>query len=68
MNDSDIGYDFEWNQKPDLTKHIGWVRVHPNGKAERFETWEETLHSSGGSLMSEEYYQTNYKHLNIKTL
>lgn len=67
MNDSDVGYDAEWNgwKRPDLTNELGWVRVYPNGLVEKFQTWNEALKSSGGSLMSEEYYNTEYKNLKI---
>lgn len=71
MNDSDVGYDFEWNgwnKRPDLTKQKGWVRVLPDGQVKIYETWEEILNSEteSGNTMTSEFYETNYKQLKEK--
>jgi hypothetical protein len=71
MNDSDVGYDLEWNgwnKRPDLTNHIGWVRVFSNGQVQQYQTWEELMNSDSynGNVMTSEFYETKYKQLNQK--
>lgn len=67
MNDSDLGYDYEWMEKPQLTNEKGWVIVR--GKdVFQYETWNEAVTINqmlGGSLMSKNYYEYHYK--DIKT-
>lgn len=61
MNDSDLGYDYEWS-RPQLTNEKGWVIVR--GKdVFHYETWNEAVTINqmlGGSLMSKNYYENHY--------
>ena len=61
MNDSDLGYDYEWS-RPQLTNEKGWVIVR--GKdVFHYETWNEAVTVNqllGGSLMSKTYYEYHY--------
>ena len=68
MNDSDVGYDSEWNDwmmRPDLTKQRGWVIVRGENLF-RYESWNEAVVVNqilGGQLMSEDYYEYHYKEI-----
>ena len=65
MNDSDIGYDMEWNSwmtRPELTSEKGWVIVRGKEVFE-YQTWNEAVTVNqmlGGSLMSKTYYESQY--------
>ena len=65
MNDSDVGYDFEWNtwtNRPELTNEKGWVIVRGTDIFQ-YESWNEAVIENqilGGSLMSKNYYEYHY--------
>lgn len=70
MNDSDVGYDMEWNNwmdRPDLTNQKGWVTIKKDGSVKEFEHWREAVDTAmdnkGGTLMSKEFYETQYKEI-----
>lgn len=67
MNDSDVGYDMEWNswmERPDLTQQKGWVSINKDGSVDEFTTWDAALkYKEGGSLMTKTYYEHHYKEI-----